>query len=124
MSAACIIITVGLDETQRKLIHQQVKERAEDWWHEFPDLWVVVGGGSPIEWRDRLMVMTPFLPSGLLVFPLAGDDWPDRKLFAAKMDSTKTAWFTGKSAEKSLPKPEDPWAQLPAGSDGPDEPPF
>ena len=87
MSRAFIVVTDGLDETQRSLIHYQIKEHAEDWWHEFPDIWVVVGGQSPVEWRDRLGVFAPLLPSGVLVIQLAGESSPEGKIFAARMRS-------------------------------------
>ncbi len=65
-----IIIVEGIDNTQRTLIHELVKNDAEDWWHDLPNVWIVKGGGSVNEWRDRLRPIVPLAPSTFAVLAL------------------------------------------------------
>jgi hypothetical protein len=101
VSKAFVVLATSLDETQRTLIHEAIKSKAEDWWHELPDVWVVVGGESAEFWRDIVGMMTPIAPSGVLVLELAGEGWPEvKKGWASRMVKARTAWFN----------PPDPWA--------------
>lgn len=94
MSNAFVVLAYRIDNTQRHLIHQTVKAVAEDWWHEFPDVWIVVGGDKASEWRNRLEVFTPTAPSGLLVLRLDGSEWEsERNGWASLLPSSMTRWF-------------------------------
>ncbi|MFL4475555.1 hypothetical protein ACIPVK_16285 [Paeniglutamicibacter sp. MACA_103] len=73
MSGFLIILLAGIDETQRTLIHAQVKKNAEEWWHEMPDVWIVASDESPQAWRERLKVFVPNAPGFLLVFMLPAE---------------------------------------------------
>lgn len=70
MTKSLIVLLDGIDETQRKLIHAQVKAHAEHWWHEMPDVWIIMSDESPAIWQQRLRVFVPTLPGFLLVFAL------------------------------------------------------
>jgi hypothetical protein len=65
-----IITADAINNTQRTLLHQVVKENADDWWHRMPNVWVVKGGGGATAWRDRLRPIVPLAPSSVLVLPL------------------------------------------------------
>ncbi len=66
-----ILIFDQIDNTQRALIHERVKDLADSWWHELLDVWVVEGGDSVSAWRDHLAVFVPQRPSKLVVFRLS-----------------------------------------------------
>lgn len=73
-----IIVAEDIDNTQRTLIHELVKAASDDWWHDLPDVWVVKGGGTADDWRDRLRPLVPLAPSSVMVLalkPTPGNRW-------------------------------------------------
>lgn len=53
-----LISFANIDATQKSLIHAEVKRTALTWWHQQETVWIVQGGGSVLEWRDRLAPFT------------------------------------------------------------------
>lgn len=119
MTEFVMIIVDGIDETQRTLMHAQIKKHATGgWWHEMPDVWIAESDHSVEVWRQRLGVFVPHAPSLLLVFKLPSEG--NRKWSGSGVRS-KWLWILenyatpgGKQPQPSLPKvkPDD------------DEPPF
>ena len=85
----CLIAANGIDNTQRTQIHYVVKENADEWWHEFLDLWIVRGKLTPSEWRDLFKVILPEPPAGALVLRLP--DTPPRSWAARRVGGLN--WF-------------------------------
>jgi hypothetical protein len=48
-----ILVASNIDNTQRSLIQSWIKQTTEEWWHQLPDVWLVVGK-NPTFWRDGL----------------------------------------------------------------------
>jgi hypothetical protein len=46
-----IEIADNISEEERSRIHRSVKEKTEDWWHQFPNVWIVSGQRATF-WRD------------------------------------------------------------------------
>lgn len=93
MTSYHVIIADGIDNTQRKLMHETVKRLADSWWHELPDVWVVSGGPDDASgWRDVLRGFVPLTPSRLLVLqvkPTPGGRWAATD----RTNSGFTDWF-------------------------------
>lgn len=70
-----ILVFENIDNTQRSLLHERIKELADSWWHEFRDVWIVEGGDSVSWWRDELSVFIPTRPSKMVAL-LYGEDKP------------------------------------------------
>ncbi|WP_328532969.1 hypothetical protein OG836_22490 [Micromonospora zamorensis] len=51
-----VIMVEGIDETQRRLVQSLVKRKAESWWHELLDVWIVQGG-SVRDWTNDLSII-------------------------------------------------------------------
>jgi len=85
-----VIVAEHIDNTQRSLIHEQVKKHAEDWWHQFEDVWVVKGDKNAGAWRDLLGPMVSLPHSSLLILKVKntpGGRW------ATVMPTSKSMWF-------------------------------
>lgn len=77
MTRALMVLLDGIDETQRRLIHAQIKTHAPKWWHEMPDVWMILTEETVAVWHDRLKVFVPSQPSFLMIFSLPdqGRQW-------------------------------------------------
>lgn len=65
-----VLIADEIDNTQRTLIHEMVKNASEDWWHQFANVWVVRSVLTTSEWRERLEPFCPVPPSSILVLAM------------------------------------------------------
>jgi hypothetical protein len=65
-----VIVVENVDDTQRVLIHEAVKEVAQDWWHQMGNVWIVQGLQRAGDWRDLLKPFVPLPPATLLVLRL------------------------------------------------------
>lgn len=52
-----VIIADGLENYQRNQIQAEVVRLVSNWWHEFPDCWIIETDDAPTVWRDRLMIV-------------------------------------------------------------------
>ena len=66
-----LLISVDMiDDTQRALIHELVKENADSWWHQQANLWIVIGGGDVGDWRDAIGPFIRGVPGNVIVLKL------------------------------------------------------
>src|SRR4051812_49096018 len=78
----------------REAIQEMVKQNAEEWWHQMPDVWIVQGG-SVVDWRDRLLPLRTAAgvnSRGLVLQlpkPFGGRSWAATGQTAAK----EFSWF-------------------------------
>lgn len=86
---AFVIAVDGIDNTQRTLMHSWIKSQTEEWWHQLPDVWVVVGRTAKF-WRDGLqpftLPTTQILVMGLKGTP--GERWATHRV-------SNSDWFKG-----------------------------
>ncbi|MEU8635155.1 hypothetical protein AB0C38_23495 [Amycolatopsis sp. NPDC048633] len=91
-SRALIVLTEGLDGTQRALVQQAIKDHAKKWWHEFLDAWIVITDDDVLVWRDRLKLITA-LPGGKLLvlrLPEVG-----ARIWAGSASAKTLEWLPG-----------------------------
>lgn len=107
MTKALMVLLNGIDETQRRLIHTQIKQHAQQWWHEMPDVWIILSDESLSIWHTRLKVFVPSMPSNMMIFTL-----PDEgRQWSAVGDPSKWKWIK----ENYLQPTGNPRRQLPVG---------
>ena len=85
-----IIVAEGLTSERREVCHELIKEHAEEWWHQMPDVWIA-GGLSAATWRDHLTPDIRGTGASVMVFRLP----PDRTgwaYFGIKADE-RLAWL-------------------------------
>lgn len=85
-----LISVEGIDETQAKQIQAQVSNRAQSWWHQQQNLWIVQGGKDQYFWRDLLMPIFQGVAGEMFVFTLPGDG---ARAFAAFARSASVEWL-------------------------------
>jgi hypothetical protein len=81
-----LVVAQSIDDTQRTLMHELIKSDSDEWWHGFPDVWMV-RGDSAEAWRERLGVFVPRGPSAVLVFQM-----PDEGGRAWSARGVKSGW--------------------------------
>jgi hypothetical protein len=82
---AYVIVVDGIDNTQRTLMHSWVKSVTDNWWHQLPDVWIVLGR-EPGYWRDGLQ---PFAMDATKILVLAlketrGHRWATHRVPSAE----------------------------------------
>jgi hypothetical protein len=60
-----------IDDTQRALIHELVKEHSDSWWHQQSNVWLVVGGHKASFWIDQIGPFIRGVPGNVLVVKLS-----------------------------------------------------
>jgi hypothetical protein len=112
MTKALMILLDGIDETQRRLIHAQIKGHAQEWWHEMPDVWMVLTDEPVATWHNRLKVFVPSQPGFLMIFSL-----PDQgRQWSASGVPSKWKWIRENySAPTGNPRRQLPVGQNAAG---------
>jgi hypothetical protein len=86
----CAIVTEKINDTQRDLVHAAVRQKADAWWHQMSDIWVVESELSPKEWVELLGIIFPTQPSKLLVLKLS--DKSDIR-WSSMMPEKAADWF-------------------------------
>lgn len=123
MSQFSVIIVDNVESGVRELIHVAVKTHATDWWHEFPDVWIVKSDRTVNWWQERLDIL--FGISGSLLVLGLPQTPSDRSIGFLLRTSTKSSnWLEGIYQERPV---DDPWGAPPPTKSGPvadDEPPF
>lgn len=59
-----------IDSTQTRQVQSIIERTAESWWHQQAHLWLVQGGGTPLEWRDTLSMLLKGVGGTVLVLEL------------------------------------------------------
>lgn len=87
-----LIVFDDIDTTQQNLIHSQIKDQAEDWWHRMPNVWIVKSDMSTSDWRESLK---PFIPQDqpgeLLILALPQEG---RRQWSGYMQTSKYDWLS------------------------------
>jgi hypothetical protein len=98
-----LIVADEIDNTQRTLLHELIKEHSDDWWHDLPNVWVAKGGGSAHEWFERIQPLVPLSPSTVMV--LALQTTPGNRWAAKGALSSIGRWWRDASKPEG---PDDP----------------
>jgi len=104
-----VVITEGIDTTQRNLLQIAVTKKAISWWHEMLDVWLVETDESPVAWRKHLILL--FGTGGSLLILQLPDRALQRKVaFSIRVPRSSLAWFDevyskegGSSADEDEP---------------------
>ena len=106
MSKYLLILADQIDNTQRNLIQQVVKNNADDWWHEFLDAWIVSTDKKARWWRDELKVIFGAPGSSFMVLTLPR---PGAGEWSSYMAPKKSKWIKENIWRPALPagKPVD-----------------
>lgn len=99
-----VLISIDMvDDTQRTLIHEVVKEHSDSWWHQQANLWLVIGGGDVGFWRDQVGPFIRGVPGNVFVVKL-----PPKGLRAWGTNKVDTAWLRENLGNKrTLPAKPD-----------------
>src|SRR5665213_3631225 len=54
---ALILCAFGIDATQRDQIQSLVRKNAEDWWHQQPDIWIILDDKLQTYWHEHLLTI-------------------------------------------------------------------
>ncbi len=96
-------------DPHREAVQTIVKAHASEWWHRFPDLWIVQGQTASY-WRD--LIGPTLLNSRASVLVLRLPDQADRR-WAAQMPYEGMSWLY--EAYAGIPDPNS--GQLPSATD-------
>lgn len=118
MTEFVMVLVDGIDETQRTLMHAQIKKQSKGWWHEMPDVWIVESNEAVEVWRQRLGVFVPHAPALLLVFKLPS---PGERKWSGSGVKSKWVWILENYA---TPGGKPPMPVLAEVKPDDDEPPF
>lgn len=75
---AHLIVIDKLSDERREVVHELVKAKASDWWHNMPNVWIA-GGKTSSFWREELYPVISGTGGTILVTRLpafdAGRTW-------------------------------------------------
>jgi|GEM_PF-2358631 len=89
-----LIIFDQLSDERREVVHELVKAKADGWWHNMPNIWIV-GGKTSEFWRDELHPVIAGTGASILVMRLPRDLAERRWAFQGPNAKTKTDWLHG-----------------------------
>jgi hypothetical protein len=82
-----LIVTSQANDSQRNAVQAIVKEHANGWWHQLPDI-CIVGGHDHVYWRDLIKPVLLLSNASVIVFQLP-DEKKHRMWAAAGVELTK-----------------------------------
>ncbi|MBU2696214.1 hypothetical protein [Pimelobacter sp. 30-1] len=88
------ILASGIDNTQRTLVHESVKELTKTWWHQWEDTWVIETDAPLTMISKRFVPFFYLAGSEVLILPLR-DPEPSKagRRFAGRMSRKSAEWF-------------------------------
>lgn len=106
-----IIVFDELSSERREVAHALIKEKANGWWHNMPNIWIV-GGHTSVYWRNELKPVIVGTNAAILVMRLPKElplrDWA---YFGPKAEA-RTRWldetYGGVEKKKKKKAPAQP----------------
>lgn len=87
-----IIVFDELSDERREVAHAFIKEKADGWWHNMPNVWIV-GGRDAGYWRDELKPIVAGTDAAIFVMKLP-TELPQRHwAFYGPKANEKTRWL-------------------------------
>ena len=117
-----VVLAYDIDNTQRTLIHEAIKARSENWWHQWEDCWLVETDDEMAVLSERLLPFASIEGSEMLI--LAVKDSPGGR-WSARLGKGRADWLIqnmntdARSLPSGQPPADDPWAKPAKPADDP-----